>query len=419
VDIHERLKSGGRAAGNSPSRHWTRTVLVTGQIALSGVLLVSAVLLSQSLYRLTHQELGFDSSRLITFRVDVDSANDSGRAGLDMPSLQAALLDRFRSLPGVQNVAAVNVVPLTGQNNYPVQRYDHPEQSIGGMEIRIVTPDYFATMGIPIRAGRGFSDKDDSGATPVIAVSANVARRWWGDGNALGGLVVRGLFRGQPIPKGSTPENPRAVVAVVGDTRNVDIKGLPRPTVYIPFKQASDYDTFNWAIRGTLPKAFAEELRAAATQVDPRLRVQNLRTMDDILTSITADSRFNALLFGMFAGTAVLMASIGIFGLLSFSVVQRTKEIGTRLALGASRLQVLRLILKQGVAMLTVGLVVGIGAAFGLTRFISRLLFGVHADNRPSYVAAGILLLLVGILASYLPARRAMKIDPMNALRNE
>jgi predicted permease len=419
LDIHERLKSGARTAGNSPVRHWTRTVLVTAQIALSGVLLVSAVLLSQSLYRLSHQELGFDANRLITFRVDADSANDNGRAGLDMPSLQATLLDRFRSLPGVQNVAAVNVVPLTGQNNFPVQRYGHPEQSIGGMEIRIVTPDYFATMGIPIRSGRGFSDRDDAGSTPVIAVSANVARRWWGDGNPLGDLVVRGLFRGQPIPKGSTPETPRAVVAVVGDTRNVDIKERPRPTVYIPFKQASDYDTLNWAIRGNLPKAFAEELRAAAAQVDPRLRIQNLRSMNDIITSITADSRFNALLFGMFAGTAVLMASIGIFGLLSFSVVQRTREIGTRLALGASRVQVLRLILKQGVAMLAVGLAVGIGASFGLTRFISKLLFGVQANNRPSYFAAGILLLLVGILASYLPARRAMKIDPMNALRNE
>jgi putative ABC transport system permease protein len=189
--------------------------------------------------------------------------------------------------------------------------------------------------------------------------------------------------------------------------------------VYIPYTQATSYPSDNWLIRGDLPRNFAEELRAASTQVDPRFRIQNLRTMNDVIGSITADTRFDAMLFGMFAGTAVLMASIGIFGLLSFSVVQRTREIGTRLALGASRGQVLRLILKQGVLMLAAGLVFGIGGALGLTRFLSGLLFGVKASNALSYFGAGILLLMVGLLASYLPARRAMKIDPMTALRNE
>jgi putative ABC transport system permease protein len=141
--------------------------------------------------------------------------------------------------------------------------------------------------------------------------------------------------------------------------------------------------------------------------------------MDDIIFSITADSRFNALLFGMFAGTAVLLAAIGIFGLLSFSVVQRTREIGTRLALGATRMEVLRLVLKQGAVMLASGLVLGIGAAFGLTRFLARLLFGVKPTDVFTYAATGILLLVIGILASYLPARRAMNIDPMAALREE
>ena len=418
LDIHEGLKNGGHVAGNTRARHWARTTLVVGQIAMSAVLLVSAMLLSQSLYRLSHQELGFDSKGLTTFRLAVDSAND-GSARPDMLSLEKTLLDRFRSLPGVQNAAGVNTLPFNGPNNFPTQRYGHPEQGFGAMEILFVTPDYFETMGIPIRSGRGFNAADDAGAPPVIAVSESVAHSWWPNGQPLGDMVVIGLFQNQPVPKGSTPDSPRTIVGVVGNTKSVDIKERPRPTVYIPYAQAYAHPNPGWVVRGNLPKTFAEELRAVATQVDPRFRVQSLRTMNDTIASITADSRFNTLLFGMFGGTAVLLASIGVFGLLSFSVAQRTREIGTRLALGASRANVMRLILKEGAAMLAAGLLVGIGGALELTRFLSRLLFGIQANNPASYFAACVLLLLVGILASYVPASRAMKIDPMTALRNE
>jgi len=253
----------------------------------------------------------------------------------------------------------------------------------------------------------------------VIAVSESVVRKWWPESEPLNDRVVIGLMGGQPVPKGSTPDSPRTVVGIVGTTKSIDIKGRPETTVYVPYAQATAYGNANWLIRGDLPKNFAEELRTVAAQVDPRLRIENLRTMNDVIGSITADSRFDAMLFGMFAGTAVLMASIGIFGLLSFSVVQRTREIGTRLALGAGRGQVLSLVLKQGIVMLAAGLVFGIGGALGLTRFLSGLLFSVKADDALSYFGAAVLLLLVGVLASYLPARRAMKIDPMTALRND
>jgi putative ABC transport system permease protein len=418
LDIHEGLKNGGHVAGNTRARHRARTTLVAGQIAMSAVLLVSAMLLSQSLYRLSHQELGFDPKGLTTFRLAVESANDDS-ARPDMRSLEKTLLDRFRSLPGVQKAAGVNTLPLNAQNNYPTQRYGHPDQSFGGMEIRFVTPQYFETMGIPIRSGRGFNATDDAGAPQVIAVSENVARRWWPNGSPLGDLMVIGLFHDQPVPKGPPLDSPRTIVGVVGNTKSVDIKERPRLTVYIPYAQAYAHPNPGWVVRGNLPKTFAEELRAVATQVNSRFRVQSLRTMNDTIASITADSRFNTLLFGMFAGTAVLLASIGVFGLLSFSVAQRSREIGTRLALGASRANVMRLILKEGAATLAAGLLVGIGGALELTQFLSRLLFGIQANNPSSYFAAGVLLLLVGILASYVPARRAMKIDPMTALRNE
>src|SRR5262249_2666636 len=160
---------------------------------------------------------------------------------------------------------------------------------------------------------RGFNAADDAGAAPVIAVSESVARRWWPNGQPLGDMVVIGLFQDRPIPKGSTPDSPRTIVAVVGNTKSVDIKERPRPTVYVPYAQAYAHPDPSWVVRGNLPKTFAEQLRAVATQVDARFRVQSLRTMDDTVVSITADSRFNKLLFGMFAGTAVLLTSIGVF----------------------------------------------------------------------------------------------------------
>jgi len=216
------------------------------------VLLVGAILLSESLYRLSHQDLGFDPNRLITLRVSADAAVTGGGAGLDRVSLTNTLQDRFRSLPGIQNVAAVNMLPFTGPNNYPTQRYGHPE-SIGGMEIRVVTPDYFATMGIPIQEGRVFTKADDSGATAVIVLSENVARRWWPNGDPLGDLVVRGLFKGQPVPKGSTPDAPRTVVGIVANTKSVSLTERPRPTVYIPYAQTSE-GISNFVIRGNLPR---------------------------------------------------------------------------------------------------------------------------------------------------------------------
>ena len=391
-------------------------MLVTGQIALSVVLLVSALLLSESLYHLSHQELGFNPGHLTTFHLTMNSsAADSAPA---MRSQIRALSQRFATLSGVEDVANVNFLPFGGPNNYPTQRFGHPEQSIGGMEIRVVGPKYFETMGIPIRAGRGFNAADSSGATPVIAISETVARRWWPNGNTIGDLIVVGLFQGQAVPEGSTPDSPRTIVGIVGDTRTADIKERPgRRFIFLICRriQVPGTGSSGAICQKVLPNNSGQQ----SVQVDPRFRVQNLVTMDDTIAAITADSRFDALLFGMFAGTAVLLACIGIFGLLSFSVLQRSREIGTRLALGAGPVQVLGLVLRDGFAILAGGLLLGIGAAMGATRFLSKLLFGVQNNSVLTYVGAGVLLLGVGMLASYLPARRAMKIDPLAALRNE
>jgi putative ABC transport system permease protein len=416
-DIHESLKTAGRASGTTPVKQRTRSALVVCQVALSVILLVAALLLSESLYRVTHQELGFRPHDLITFRVTPPEGRRSNPAAERL--FETSLLDRLSSLQGAGNVAGVNVVPLRGQNNFPTQRLDHPEQSIGGMEIRVVTPEYFKVMGIPIRGGRAFTSSDTSDGQPVIAVSQAVVRAWWKEKSPLGDHVVIGLFQGRVVPEGGTADSPRQIVAVVGDTKGAFMKAPPRPTVYVPAAQAGAMGgSLIWIVRDGA-NGIATDLQKTVNELDPRRRVEDLRPMDEIVASTTTDSRFNAELFGSFAMLAVLLAAMGVFGLLSFSVAQRTHEIGTRMALGASRGHILTVVFKQGITLVGSGTLLGIGAALLLTRYLSSLLFQIRAVDAFTYFAASILLLTVGAFATYLPARYAAKVDPVVALRSE
>jgi putative ABC transport system permease protein len=416
--IHESLKTGSRSSGTTAARQRPRSALVVCQVALSVVLLVSALLLSQSLYRVTHQELGFQPHGLVAFRVTAPKAGPGSSAAARL--FETALLDRLGSLYGAGSVAGVNVLPLRGQNNFPTQRMDHPDQSIGGMEIRIVTPDYFKIMGIPIRRGRSFTDADNASGTPVIAVSEGVARVWWKTENPLGDHVVVGLFHGRVVPEGGTADSTRQIVGVIGDTKGLFIKERPRPTVYIPFAQAAAISgTLTWVVRGASSTRLAQDLQKTVDDLESGRRIEGMRSMDEIVASTTTDSRFHAALFGAFAALAVLLAAIGVFGLLSFSVTQRTHEIGTRIALGASRGHVLTIVFKQGLVLVGSGTLMGVGAALLLTRFLSSLLFQIRPIDAFTYVAASILLLCVGMFAAYVPARYAAKVDPIIALRSE
>jgi len=416
LDVHETLKASGRSTGTGGVRQRTRNILVVSQVALSMTLLVAAALTIQSLYRMHQERLGFTPQGLITFWTPPTPARR--RNPVALWNFEAALLERLRAEPGVRSAAAINVLPLTSQNNFPVQREGHPEQSIGGMEIRLVTPGYFEAMGIPVLRGRSFNDHDTSSAAPVILVNETVARRWWPQGNPLGDRVVPCRFQGKDLD--GCKEMPREVIGVAGDTKTVELKAPPRPTIYIPAAQATWYTGgMNWVVRGNLSPTFAGELRRAVVQMDPHQRVDRVRTMDEILASITADSRFDAWLFGAFAALALALTAIGIYGLLSFTVARRTNEFGTRMALGASRADVLRLVLKQGVALTAAGLVIGLAGALALARSLSSLLFGVGPTDPFSFAAVSLVLLGVGLLASYIPARRATKTDPMVALRYE
>ncbi|MGH9632941.1 MAG: FtsX-like permease family protein [Bryobacteraceae bacterium] len=328
-----------------------------------------------------------------------------------------AMLEHLQALPGVRSVAAANLLPLTGQGNLPTQRDGHPEQSIGGMEIRKVTPAYFELMGIPVRRGRSFTGTDAGTSVPVAVVNETLAQRWWPQGGAIGDRLIIGRFHGKEYLK----DAPREVIGVVGDTKTMTLKDPPRPTIYVPVTQtdALPVGSLAWIVRTNSSPGLAEQLRGAVAEIDPSQRVQRLRTMDEIVASNTADSRFNATLFALFAGVALALAALGVYGLLTFLVARRRQEIGTRMALGASRADVSKLFLKQGFKLTAIGLAIGLAGGFFVTRLLSRLLYGVSPDDPVSFGMVSLLLLSVGIMASCLPARRAARVDPMDALRYE
>jgi putative ABC transport system permease protein len=283
------------------------------------------------------------------------------------------------------------------------------------MEIRAVTPDYFLTVGTRVLQGRAFTDEDREVGEPVILVSEAVARRWWGQASPIGDRIMIGMYQGRAVGE---PQTFRVVGMVEDSMRVRRLKDSFAATVYVPAAQWTS-GNINWVLRGDFSPGFVNELKQAVKEIDPRQRVERVQTMEKLVASNTADSRFDAWLFGVFAGVALALTAIGIYGMLSFTVARRTSEIGTRMALGASSAHVLRLVLNQGARPVAIGLAAGLAGAVALTRALASLLFGVQPNDLASYVATSALVLGIGLLASYLPALRATRIDPLAALRSE
>jgi putative ABC transport system permease protein len=410
LNVQQALRSTNRSASQGEVRGRTRNVLVVAEVALSTMLLVGAGLLIHSLYQLSLQRLGFNPYGVLTFVTPVDRHP----SGVDRVNAIRAITQQLERVPGVTEVGAANVLPLAGWRNMPTEHAGHPEQSIGGMEIRAVTPNYFRMLGIPVREGRTFTSSETTG---VAMINETLARRWWPGGGALGDRVIVGHFRARRFGN----DAPREVIGIVDDAKDRALTAAPSPTVFVPLEQPIEFGpSVAWMIKGNAPSGqIAGRLRAAVADVNPGQRVLQLRTLDDIVGATTATSRFDAALFGILAAVGIVLAAVGLYGLLSFVVAGRRQEIGTRVALGAERSQVFGMFLRQGVALTAIGLAVGIGGALLLTRWLTGLLYEVRPHDPASFLVVTCLLLVIGGLASSVPARRAATLDPADALRAE
>ena len=406
------LNENSRGSTEGARGHRTRSALVVVEIVLALVLLASAGLLVESFLRLQKVPAGFDPTNVTTARVALPDTNygKPQQAG----DFYKKLLDRLAAFPGVQSVAAAWWIPLSGSEigfNFDVE--EHPmaagQQPIA--EVNVVTPDYFRTMRVPIRRGRAFTDRDDRNATPVAIVSENFAKQYFPGEDPIGKRIT---------PNGSVdPGKPpvREIVGVVADMHLISLRLAPKPQIYIPHQQFAIQSVSIFVRSQMSESALMSSLRRAVNEIDKDVPVYRIRTLPDYLSQSIAQPRLNAMLVGLFALIALLLAAAGIFGVMSYSVTQRTQEIGIRLAIGAQRYDVLRLIIVQGMRFVGAGLLLGLIGVFASTRLLQSLLFGIGATDLPTLLGVAAILSGVALIACLLPALRASRVDPVIALR--
>ena len=419
MKLNEVLKEGGRQGAGGAAHGRIRNILVIAEVALSLALLVGAALLGQTLYNLHHVDLGFDPTNLITLSTPFPNVKPLTPARIW--NFEEQVLERVRSIPGVTGAATVAVAPLTGQSNFPAQvaGLNDAAHSWGGTEIRPISNGYFETMRIRLLQGRALQESDTAGAAPVVVINQNLAHRWWPNANPLGQQIVIGEYQGKSLLNGTDP--PRVVVGVVADVKGLSITRDAPSMAYIPAQQDNIMmgGSTAWVIRTATNADIGPSIRQSILSVDPDEHVMGLKPMSEVISTSVSSQTFEATLIGLFAAVALALASVGIYGVLSLFVNQRTHEIGIRMALGAQPGQVLRQVVGQGLVLAVIGVAIGIAASFGLTRFLKGMLFGVEATSVAPYAVGALLLIVVALLASYIPARRATKVDPIIALRYE
>ncbi len=429
VDVHETLKETGRGTSG---RHWLRSSLVVVEVATTLVLLIGAGLMIRSFYRLQNVNPGFSYEHLVSFAVTIPSKKYSVDDQVDQ--FFSRLLENIRTLPGVDGSAAASGLPLGNngwQTSFIVDGRPLPERSQTPlMEACLVTPDYFRTMNIPLRRGRYFEQHDNRAwlagrdlsklnegerqiaGLNVIVIDEAFARRYWPGEDAVG----------KRIHLGSDPSAP--VLEVVGVVGRVKMEGLSedsgRVQGYLAFSQMPfNGMTVIAKTSSADPNQLVAVMREQVKAIDRDQPIYNVRTMDQIRSDSVSTERLNLTLLSIFAGIALVLAVVGIYGVMSYSVTQRTHEIGIRMAIGAQPRDVFRMILGQGMVLAAIGIVVGLTGAYGLTRLMRSMLFGVEPTDPLTFTAIAVLLVGVALLACYLPGRRATKVDPMISLRYE
>jgi putative ABC transport system permease protein len=405
IDVNETLKEG--AKGTSGTRHWLRYVLVIVEVSLALVLLTSAGLMIRSFVNLQNARLGFEPDSVLTMQLNlpVSKYGDGGQR----VNFFDQLLQRFRAVPGVRDAAAITQVPFSGGNwamevTLEGQTADAPLSA----DARAVTPDYFRTMGIPLLQGRDFTEHDRGDSPFVLIVSETFARGFWPNEDPIGKRVSPGKGNGFGT-----------VVGVVGDVRNLTLADDARPAFYLSYGHVGMPGLSVVVRTAVRPETLSSALRAEALALDADLPIYNIRAMSTIVSDAGGQPRFQTMLLGLFGASALLLAAIGVYGVMAYSVTERTREIGIRIALGASRGDVLRLVVGQGVVLMLIGVGLGLAGAIAATRLMGSLLIGVSATDPVTFAIVSALLIAVGLAACLIPARRAARVDPMVALRYE
>jgi putative ABC transport system permease protein len=423
TNLNEVLKEGTRGATTgSPHRARLRRALVVIEIALSLVLLVSAGLLVASIRRVTEVNPGFNTQNLLTASVSFPRQPSADEAGAEAAAArevqeQASFLreaeGRISSMPGVQAVGAINDLPVAGQGsvNGDFNIEGRPQFKSGEApvaEFRLITPGYFNAIGIPLLKGRTFNEADGPQAQVPIVINETLARRFFPGEDPLGKRLL------------VLDDKPHEIVGVVGDARQWGLDRPADPEVYFSYTQMAFGAGTTLVVRTSIePGSLSEGLRRAVRDVSRDAPVYSIKTMNEVLAESTAQRRFNTILMTSFAAVALLMAAIGLYGVISYSVAQRVHEIGIRMALGAQFGDVMRMVLWQGFKLALAGVICGLFVSFGITRVMTSLLYGVSATDPLTFTLVSVLLTVVALLACYIPARRAAKVDPMVALRYE
>jgi len=443
-DLVASLKESGRSGTDSVARQYLRSVLVTAQIALALILLIGAGLMINSFIRVQKNDLGADPRNLLTFDfrfAQTDAIKPYGRyRGLGLwdvspvPALTFdRVLDRVRAIPGVLSAAAVSRPPLSSggiQMPFLIEGKPAPPPSAssdGGSQEQgqtanyfSISPNFFGTMKIPILKGRDFNAQDTASNTLVIIITQTMARRFFANEEPIGKRITLDF-----VPD----ERPREIVGVVGDTRTSRFQQEPVPTMYVPHvQQAPRWMGPQWNDRAGMffvlrtsgdPMTFVETAKRAVADVDLTRPASNFRTIEQNLNQQTQYLRLYILLLGIFGGIAATLAAIGIYGVMAYSVAERTREIGIRMALGAGSADVLKMVMRHALLMLGIGLTIGLAGSFAVTRLIKSGLYGVTATDPLTYIGISLLLIVVALTASFIPTRRAVRVDPTTALRYE
>jgi putative ABC transport system permease protein len=415
VDLNNSLKSGTRGGSGSEGKGRVRNVLIMAEVALALVLLISAGLLIQSFARLGRVQTGMRTERLLTARIGLPDVaypkNENVTAFYDQ------FLPRVRAIPGVESASAILPLPLSGSNmvtSFDSADHPLPEGQRPAAPVRIIGTDYFKTVGIPVRAGRVFDERDQYTSAPVVIVNERFAQKFFPGENVIGKRIMPGFAADD------SGEKMREVVGLVGNVKHLSLKNEDSPEMYLPRTQIP-IGVMSIVIRTAVsnPNAITNSLRKELAAIDSSIPLTSVRVFDEYISRSLARPRFNTLLLSIFAGTALVLTAIGIYGVLAYSVAQRTNEIGIRIALGAGKTSIFRLIVGQAMTLVGISVVIGLAGAFAATRLLSSLLFGVGASDPVTFISIVLLVSVVAFIAAWVPARRATRVDPIVALRAE